>query len=149
MIKIALRTGHYEKAYLAGISRFHFTSFLDLVWEIFEVQLPEIFNREVLWEILLEDMREQQLDIPGGMRPSEFRELFNYYLSTYSPDLRRDFDPEKFTYLLLACVHNGRIIPVLDERVVDDLRAPLTLSEDSVLSFVDRKKINTITFSIL
>lgn len=147
MIQLALRTTHYQKKYLVRCERYHFASFLDLAQEFFEVNRPMYRDYRELVDVLLHQLGFFDIE---AVPPDVFESIVEEYRKQFTCIWDNvDGDAERLAYLLLAAIHRGRLIALIDERPVEDLRSPLQLNADSTISFIDREKIDTITFTTL
>lgn len=145
MINIRLTNETFERTYLKKVDRFQYESLLSFVFELFHKHHFE--DKEV--ELFLLDLLSQSGYSSIERIPIlELQIIADYFLENRD-QYKVDYDEEKLTYLLLAAIQKNDIITIVDNAIITDINAPLSIHNSSTVSFIYKKKIETITFKTL
>lgn len=145
MINIVFNNFSFQRTYLREIELYNYESFLSLVLEIFSRYKFEDKEAELLvYELLQAGGHRSIEDIPFY----ELEVIADYFLAQ-KERFKVEYDEEKLTYILLAAIQREEIIAMVDDIVITDLQAPISLRSNSMVNFIKKDKIKTITFKTL
>lgn len=145
MVTINFSHRYFQKTYFRNVEATQYDSFLDLIWELFASHQFE--NKEIELQIysFLTSLGYASLEqVPKG----ELQIIADHFLER-KEDYKINPDEEKLTYLLLAAIQRGELIPYFDKKIIEDLKAPIRLRANSVIAFINKNKIENITFKTI
>lgn len=133
-----------QKGYVKSLYTYEFNSLFDLVFELFagyqhgQKEIIEI-------GVLLDEIGYSNLkDIPEN----DFEKVRNIVRSRL-PEWEWQEDTELLTYKLMAAIQSKKIIVIVDDMIIEDLSAPISLMLTSSISFINKLKIDSISFTTL
>lgn len=131
-----------QKNYLKNIHHYRFGSLFQLVYELFDNH--EHGHKELFGiEQLLEETGYNNLkDIPAT-EAARIKKLIRSKL----PEWERQEDAEYLGYKLMAAMHAGMVTVIVDDKVIHDPEQPISITPESLVSFINCGKLNSITFS--
>jgi hypothetical protein len=142
--KIKLSPSILQKNYLKSLNKYHFDSLLHLCLMLFSTHIKGTQDLEEIYQLLDEIGYQNLKDIPA-----DEMDAIAAYVELVLPDWKREQDPERRTYLLLAAIQRHDIVVLIDDDVVSEVQAEVLLEPDSVISFIDKNKLSRITFTTL
>ncbi|MDX6183972.1 hypothetical protein SGQ44_17015 [Flavobacterium sp. Fl-77] len=133
-----------QKNYLKNLFNYKFESLFQLLFELFDSHKhghKEIFEIEALLaEIGYGNLNE----IPKN-ETEEIKKLIRSKLQEW--DQKSDF--ENLSYKLMSQIQSKNIIVILDNKVIEHIENPIIINPNSVISFIDNSKLDSITFTTL
>ena len=145
MLTVKLIKGEKSTNYLKKITNFEFDNLLQLIFELFQSNPGEADEvDDILYDYITSLGYESVHDIPEETK----KELEDWYFELLEK-YHKKFDEEKLTYLLLGKIVNGEIIVLIDNIPVKDIRDRILLQKNSIISFINRQKINDIKFTTI
>jgi hypothetical protein len=144
LAKIKLAPSVLQKNYVKGLNQYRFDSVFQLCLSLFSTYRKGTQDVEDIYQ-LLDDIGYSNLkDIPA-----DEIEAIAAYVEMLLPDWNSANDPERRTFLLAAAIQRRDLLVVIDEEVVNDLGTEILIAPDSIISFIDKRKISDITFTTL
>lgn len=144
MAKINLAPSVLEKNYVKALNQYRFDSVFHLCLSLFSSYRKGTEDVEEIYQ-LLDDIGYANLsDIPA-----DEVEAIAAYVEMMLPDWNRENDPDRRTYLLAAAIQRQDVLVLIDDKVVDDLDTEILLAPNSIIEFIDKRKISDITFTTL
>jgi hypothetical protein len=133
-----------QKNYLKNLFNYEFGSLFQLLFELFDNHKhghKEIFEIEALLaEIGYANLNE----IPKN-ETEEIKKLIRSKLQEW--DEKSDF--ENLSYKLMSQIQSRNIIVIIDNIVIEHIEKPIIINPNSVISFIDNSKLDSITFTTL
>ncbi len=145
MIKIKLQSNTKTKSYLVRFNNFEFDSILHFIFELFTNNKIENKNIDsaVIQKILnlgYDDVSE----IPNKIK-NELQKTYHNLIEKHN----KNFDEEKQMYLLMDKIVKEEIIVTIDNLLLEDIWCPITINNNSVVSFIDSTKLKNIDFKTI
>lgn len=133
------------KTYLKNFHTFKFDSLLHLVFELF-------YNNTILDtetdDILYEHITSLGYEKINQISPETKKILEKWYYELSDAYLE-NFDVEKQSYLLLAKIVDNTILVTIDSTLISNYQVAISIKKDSVITFTNLDKINTINFTTI
>ena len=133
-----------QKRYLKNFSTYQFESLIHLIFDLFDSYKhgqKEIFEIEAL----LEEIGYSNLkEIPNN-EIETIRTLVQPKLGEWE----RQDDSEYLSYKLMTAIQAKSIIVIVDNKLIEDIEKPISITPNSIISFINNLKIGSITFTTL
>jgi len=145
MIQINVQKEGRAKTYLRNFTVFEFDNLLQLIFELFQsnpIEAEEV--DDVLYNYIISLGYTNIHDIS-----EETKKELDYWYFELLESYHKRFDEEKLTYLLLAKIVNNEIIVLIDNTPVKNIKQSINIHKNSIISFIDRQKINDIKFTTI
>ncbi len=142
---VSILTKNKTKSYLRHFLFYDFDNLMHLLFELFSYnELENKYIDNIIYDEIISLGYKHVRDIAPEVKKQLEKQYFQL-LHQYD----KDFDEEKYTYLLMAKIVSGDIIMTIDDKLIEDYKVPIHLNEDSVISFIDKDKLNNYNFSTL
>ena len=133
-----------QKNYLKNFLNYEFESLLQLLYELFDNHKHghrEIFEIEALLdEIGYSNLKEI---------PKNETEKIENLIRSKLMEWERQADSEYLSYKLMYAIQCLSILVFIDNEVIEDFENPILLKSNSVISFINKSKIDSISFTTL
>ncbi|TWI03166.1 hypothetical protein IQ05_00095 [Flavobacterium tiangeerense] len=133
-----------QKNYLKNLFNYKFESLFQLLFELFdnhEHGYKEIFEIETL----LSEIGYANLNEIPKNETEEIKKLICSKLQEW--DEKYDF--ENLSYKLMSQIQSRNIIVIIDNIIIEHIEKPIIINPNSVISFIDNSKLDSITFTTL
>lgn len=133
-----------QKNYLKKFFKYEFGSLFQLLFELFdnhEHGHKEIFEIEAL----LSEIKYANLNEIPKNETEEIKKLIRSKLQEWNE--KSDF--ENLSYKLMSQIQSRNIIVIIDNIVIEHIEKPIIINPNSVISFIDNSKLDSITFTTL
>lgn len=132
------------KEYLKNFHNYKFESLLHLIFELFHNHKHG--QKEIIEiEKLLYETGFSNLKDISKTEINKIKELIRSMLKEWE----RLEEPEYLSYKLMAAVQAGNVVVIVDDKVIENFESPITIDHNSVITFINNSKLNSITFSTL
>ena len=133
-----------QKNYLKNFLNYEFESLLQLLYELFDNHKhghKEIFEIEALLELIdYSNLRE----IPKN-EVEKIQNLIRSKLQKWE----RQADSEYLSYKLMTAIQANIIIVIIDDVIIKDSESSILILPNSVITFINNSKIDSISFTTL
>ncbi len=144
-MNLKIQVSSFDRVYFHSVTRTEYASLLDLILELFYEYTFADRSEELYLYQLLSDLGYRSIDDI----PIPELALIVEYFEANRDSFKSKMDEEKMTYLLLAAIQKEEVIVLLDNKIIEDLKSPLKLNQDSTLVFFKQEKLNRITFKTI
>ena len=145
MILLNVEVGQKTKSYLKNFSSYHFTNGAAFIRELFvKNDLPPDQTDNLIYSVIKEMGYNRLSEIPKSI----LIELEKEYYKLISQEIA-DLDSEKIAYLFLHAWQQKRFTLLIDNNIIREIELPITLGPQSVISIIDSRKIQDITFNFI
>lgn len=142
MITINLKSDKPAKAYLKDFTRYKFKTVPDFIFELFSKNHIEPREAEDFVYTLIQNMGYKTIqEIPAD----ELQVIENTFYKLLEQEEAK-LDNEKIAYIVLAGINNRNLILLIDNQPIADTQSEIHLNHDSVVTFLDKNRIQDITF---
>lgn len=133
-----------QKNYLKNLFNYKFESLFQLLFELFDSHKhghKEIFEIEaLLTEIGYNNLKEI---------PKSETEVMKTIIRSKLQEWGGESDYEYLSYELIIQIQSKNIIVILDNIVIEHIENPIIINPNSVISFINNSKLDSITFTTL
>ncbi|OXA87647.1 hypothetical protein [Flavobacterium hercynium] len=133
-----------QKNYLKNLFNYKFESLFQLLFELFDSHKhghKEIFEIEaLLTEIGYNNLEEI---------PKSETEVMKTIIRSKLQEWGGKSDSEYLSYELMSQIQSKNIIVILDNIVIEHIENPIIINPNSVISFINNSKMDSITFTTL
>ncbi len=132
------------KSYLKNFLTYQFESLLLLIFELFESY--QHGQKEIIEiEALLEEIGYSNLKEIPIYEIETIRTIVKSKLEEWE----RQEDSEYLSYKLMAAIQAKNIIVFVDNILIEDVEKPISITPDSIITFINKLKIGSISFKTL
>jgi len=141
-MQLLIRAETFDKNYLIPTINKEYENVLSLVFELFSKhhfldRAAELY----LYQLLKDTGYASVEDIPLP----QLNTIVDYFLK-HRNQYKVNYDEERLTYLLLAAIQSNKIILIIDNSMIIDLMNPISLEQDSTITFFKIEKLHSIKF---
>lgn len=133
-----------QKNYLKNFLNYKFESLFQLLYELFDNHKhghKELFEIEAL----LEEIGYSNLKEISKSESPKIKSIIRSKLQEWE----RHEDSEYLSYKLMAAIQANSILVIIDDVIIDDIEKPISVMPNSVISFINNSKIDSISFTTL